>query len=347
MFPIVRRIYRRLRIGVKNEEMDGSVLLTSICSRIYHLFENKVLGQSCFLRKLNKSLWADEIVIMSEVFFVEKDSLNKVPDVVRSLALKDFSGKEVLIKLHMGERGNKWYVKPEFVKVVTDELKKIGLNPFIYDTIILYGGQRNSRLKYENLAREHEFDKIGCDVVIGNKGSPVRLNEEGIEFTFEVAEEVYSVKNIVSIVHAKGSSQTGFAGTMKNMGMGGVSKSTKLAMHSASLKRKMLTLGKSPVTFNKIIAMGTKACLVDKSLMCIHVLLDITKECDCRRNALPIICPDLGYLLSKDPVGIEAASIDMIIQNSGPAVFKRDPWEQVEFAEKIGLGSRTYELVNV
>jgi hypothetical protein len=285
--------------------------------------------------------------LMSNVFFVEKNSVSKIPDVLRNLILKDFTGKEVLIKLHMGEKGNKWYVKPGFVKVVTDELKKIGFVPLIYDTVIIYGGQRNTREKHENLAREHGFDKIGCDVVIGDKGQFVELNEEGIEFKFEVAEELYSVKNVVSIVHAKGSSMTGFAGTLKNIGMGGVSKSCKFAMHAASIKRKIVTMGRSPLTFNKILAMGAKACLMGKNVICIHVLLDITKECDCRRNALPIICQDLGFLLSKDPVAIEAASIDMIIKNAGAGVLKRDPWEQVEFAEKIGLGSRKYELVNV
>ena len=284
---------------------------------------------------------------MNKVFFVEKDSVYKICDVLRDLVLKDFAGKEVLIKLHMGEKGNQWYVKPEFVKVVTDELKKIGLMPFIYDTVIIYGGHRNSREKYENLARQHGFDQIGCDVVIGDKGRFVDLNEEGIEFRFEVSEELYNVKNVVSIVHAKGSSQTGFAGTLKNLGMGGVSKSCKFAMHAASVKRKIVTLGRSQLTFNKILAMGAKACLLGKNAICVHVLLDITKECDCRRNALPIICKDLGFLLSKDPVAIEAASIDMILKNAGADVFRRDPWEQVEFAEKIGLGSRKYELVKV
>jgi len=284
---------------------------------------------------------------MSDVYFVEKGDLDKVREVFLNLASSDLPGNDALIKLHMGERGNKWYVKPEFVKVVTDELKKIGAKPFLYDTVIIYGGQRNTREKHENLAREHGFDKIGCDVVIGDKGQFVELNEEGIEFKFEVAEELYSVKNVVSIVHAKGSSMTGFAGTLKNIGMGGVSKSCKFAMHAASVKRKIVTLGRSRLTFNKILAMGAKACLMGKNVICIHVLLDITKECDCRRNALPIICKDLGFLLSKDPVAVEAASIDMIIKNAGAGVFKRDPWEQVEFAEKIGLGSRKYELVKV
>jgi len=284
---------------------------------------------------------------MSEVYFVEKGALDKVGDVFRNLAAKDFAGKDVLIKLHFGERGNQWYVKPDFVKIVADELKGIGFAPSLFETPILYGGQRNTKEKHENLAREHGFDKIGCPVVIGDKGQFVNLDEEGIEFRFEVAEELYGAKNVVSVVHAKGAALTGFSGTIKNLGMGGVSKACKLAMHTASLKRKMVTLGKSPATFNKILAMGAKACLLGKNVVCVHVLLDITKECDCSRHALPIICRDLGYLLSKDPVAIEAASIDMIVDNGGPGVFKRDPWEQVEFAEKIGLGSRTYELVNV
>ncbi|MDH4271710.1 MAG: DUF362 domain-containing protein [Candidatus Aminicenantes bacterium] len=284
---------------------------------------------------------------MSQVFFVPKGGPDKIGPILRKLVLEDFAGQDVLVKVHMGERENKWYVKPEFVKVVTDELKNLGSTPFLYDTTVIYGGQRTTREKHENLAREHGFDKIGCAVVIGDKGNVVPLSEEGIDFKFEVAEELSRTKNVVSIVHAKGHSLTGFAGTIKNLGMGGVSKACKLAMHTASLRRKVATLGKSPATFNKILAMGAKACLLGKKVVGIHVLLDITKECDCSRNALPIICRDLGYLLSRDPVAIEAASIDMIIKDAGPAVFKRDPWEQVEFAAKIGLGSRTYELVDV
>jgi uncharacterized protein len=284
---------------------------------------------------------------MSEVYFVEKGSRDKVGAVFGKLAARDFAGEDVLVKLHFGERGNQWYVKPDFVKILTDGLKDLGFAPFLFETVILYGGQRNTREKHENLAREHGFDRIGCAVVIGDKGRFVSLNEEGIEFRFEVAEELYGAKNLVSVVHAKGAALTGFSGTLKNLGMGGVSKACKLAMHTASLKRKITTLGKSPATFNKVLAMGAKACLLGKNVVCVHVLLDITKECDCARNALPIICPDLGFLLSKDPVAIEAASIDLIVNEAGPAVFKRDPWEQVEFAAKIGLGSRDYELVKV
>jgi uncharacterized protein len=284
---------------------------------------------------------------MSQVFFIEKGSPEKIAGAVRDLAGRDFAGAEVMIKVHMGERGNKWFVKPATVRIVTDELRKGGSRPFIYDTAIVYGGGRNTREKYRALATEHGFDAIGCDVVIGDKGRFVDLEEDGIAFRFEVSEEVFRTGHIVSVVHGKGHSLTGFGGTIKNIGMGCVSKSCKLAMHAATVKGKLKTLGRSPVSFNKVLAMGAKACLAGKQLLCFHVLLDVTKSCDCARNALPIICPDLGYLLSRSPVAIEAASIDMITAAGGPSVFRRDPWEQVAFAEKIGLGSRTYELVRV
>jgi uncharacterized protein len=284
---------------------------------------------------------------MSKVYFVEKDSPEKVAGVFRELTLGDFAGKDVLVKLHMGERGNRWYVKPKTVRIVTDELRKAGSRPVIYDTAIVYGGQRNTREKYRALATEHGFDAIGCDVVIGDRGPSVDLTEGGIDFRFEVADEVFRAGHIVSVVHAKGHSLTGFGGTIKNIGMGGVSKACKLAMHAAAVTGKLKTLGRSPVSFNKVLAMGAKACLAGKALICFHVLLDITKSCDCAKNALPIICPDLGYLLCRDPVASDAASIDMIIQAAGPSVFRRDPWEQVAFAERIGLGSRAYELVRV
>lgn len=284
---------------------------------------------------------------MSDVFFVDKSSPRKIPGVVSELAKDAFAGAEVMVKLNMGERGNKWYVKPDTVRIVTDELRKSEASPFIYDTVIVYGGQRNTHDKYTNLAVEHGFDKIGCPVVIGDKGRIVPMDEEGIAFRFEVAEQVLRTGHIVSIVHAKGSSQTGFAGTLKNVGMGGVSKSCKLAMHAAAIKKALTPWGRGPLTFNKVLALAAKACLAGKRLLCFHVLLDITTECDCRRNALPIVCPDLGYLLSTDPVAVEAASIEMILEHGGPGAFKRDPWEQVEFAEKIGLGSRAYGLVRI
>ena len=110
---------------------------------------------------------------MSDVFFVDKSSPDKIPGIVSQLVGDTFAGQDVLIKLNMGERGNKWYVKPPTVRIVTDELKRSGARPIIYDTVIIYGGQRNTYEKYANLAIEHDFDKIGCPVGLGSRSHEI------------------------------------------------------------------------------------------------------------------------------------------------------------------------------
>lgn len=285
---------------------------------------------------------------MSRVIFVEKNSVEKIPLALKEFGMGKFAEKKVLVKLHMGEEKNKWYVKPKYVKVVADELKKIKSDPFLFDTVVIYGGGRNSKEKYLETAKKHGFDGVGCEIVIGNEGKIVKTEGGGIKFNFQVAEELYKTESIVSISHAKGHILTGFGGTIKNFGMGGVSKSTKLAMHTASVTRNIPFLSKTKVTFDKVLALGAKACLEKKNVVYMNVLLDITKECDCANDALPIICKDLGFLFSDDPVAIDAASVDLIQKNAGSdQVFHKDPWEHIKFAEEIGLGSTKYDLVKM
>jgi len=64
----------------------------------------------------------------------------------------------------------------------------------------------------------------------------------------------------------------------------------------------------------------------------------------------PIICPDIGYLVSTDPVAIDTASIDLIYSKR-PDIFKKkthiDPYDQIQSAETIGLGTSQYRLTSL
>ncbi len=111
-------------------------------------------------------------------------------------------------------------------------------------------------------------------------------------------------------------------------------------------------------------ALGAVTGLTDKVLY-ISFLMDITPDCDCVPWSDAPIVPDIGFLVSTDPVAIDAASLDLINQERGLACSSlhchHEPgenkftgvWDYVEgayileYAEKIGLGSRTYELVEL
>ena len=79
-------------------------------------------------------------------------------------------------------------------------------------------------------------------------------------------------------------------------------------------------------------------------------LLSITKDCDCWNEAQKPIMSDIGILASKDPVAIDAASLDLIRQKTKKELTDMsypdvDPWVQIHYGAEIGLGSNTYELV--
>jgi len=282
---------------------------------------------------------------MSQVFFVKKDSMKNITKALEEIEIKKFSNKKVLVKLHMGEENNKWYVKPNIVKIVVDELKKIKSSPFLFDTVVLYRGSRDSKEKYMQVAEKHGFTNIG-DVVIGDGGERVKMEDGGIKFSYEVADDIYKAKDIFAVSHAKGHIITGFGGAIKNFGMGGVSKKTKFKMHAASTLKRFLTFGTSKTVFDKILSLGAKACITGKNVLYMNVLLDITKHCDCVNEALPIICKDMGFLFSDDIVAIDAAAVEMIEKTAGK-FFEKDPWEHIRFAEKIGMGSMKYKLVEI
>lgn len=94
----------------------------------------------------------------------------------------------------------------------------------------------------------------------------------------------------------------------------------------------------------------------------LNFLLSVTPVCDCWSKSDPPIVPDIGVLASRDPVALDQASVDLVkaapglgeLEGCGPgtdkfrAVHKTIDWSfQLEHAERLGLGSRAYELVTL
>ncbi|MBN1578722.1 MAG: DUF362 domain-containing protein [Chitinispirillaceae bacterium] len=85
----------------------------------------------------------------------------------------------------------------------------------------------------------------------------------------------------------------------------------------------------------------------------INVALRITAECDCLAKDDPRIVPDVGLFAATDPAAIDQASYDLVCTKAGgfdpfrKAHPKRDPVRQLDCAERMGLGTRNYELVTV
>lgn len=115
---------------------------------------------------------------------------------------------------------------------------------------------------------------------------------------------------------------------------------------------------------NKKIAEYSLAVVKDRPQFHISLVMDISPYCDCHPENDVAIVPDVGMFASFDPVALDQACTDMV--NAQPAlpgsILAENPrgrdhvntvhpitdWSvMLDHAEKIGLGTRKYELITL
>jgi len=329
---------------------------------------------------------------MKDVYFFT--DIKKLKEAVEACGIQDFVEKEVLVKLHMGEPGNKYFPQPSFVKKIIEQLQQVKASPFLYDTTVCYNSPRNDKDKYLEVAEKHGFSQetMDCDIIIDGTGMDVTMDD----VSFTIGSRLYECDHIFAISHVKGHNGTGMGGAIKNFGMGGVTKETKKWIHTQAKPMyhkekctfcgrcaevcpfKAITIDNDEWVYNTrrcfgcdacvqncptnalehqsghslqyLIACAAKASLKDKKVIYLNELKRISQNCDCDPLAGPIICPDIGYLVSTDPVAIDAASLDLIYGKK-PDIFKKetniDPIDMVKYGEEIRLGTSSYRLVEL
>ena len=122
----------------------------------------------------------------------------------------------------------------------------------------------------------------------------------------------------------------------------------------------------APSILNYKIAEYTKAVVDGRPCFHVSLVMDVSPNCDCHgENDVPIV-PNVGMFASFDPVALDQACIDAVLAQpkmpnsvigSGEACKCEDyfkaahpdtDWEAALIhSEKIGLGSREYELVKI
>jgi len=96
-----------------------------------------------------------------------------------------------------------------------------------------------------------------------------------------------------------------------------------------------------------------------------NFVLDVSPQCDCYPFSDTPIVPNIGILASLDPVAIDQASADLVNKTQGlpdtrlkdnilpgedkfKGIYPHIDWNiQLDYAEKLGLGTREYDLIEV
>ena len=371
----------------------------------------------------------------SKVYFTDmrtkafgKGLMGKLVNLLKTAGMDqiDFNGKFTAIKIHFGEPGNLSFLRPNFARVVADEIKKLGGKPFLTDCNTLYVGHRKDALDHIESAYLNGFTPYttGCHVIIadGLKGGDETLvpvpHGEYVKQA-KIGRAIMDADVFISLAHFKGHEMTGFGGALKNIGMGCGSRAGKMEQHSSGkcvvdealcrgCRRCAKECGSNAITYenNKAhidqdICKGCGRCIgactfnaisneewdagdkldckmaeyaqaVCQDRPCFHINLamDISPNCDCHGDNDAAILPNIGMFASFDPVALDQACVDAC-QKTAPMPnsqlsdnLAKPDWkhyhdhfmdsnphvhwkETLEHAEKIGMGTREYELIKV
>ena len=176
-----------------------------------------------------------------KVYYIPLKSFEKVPEYIEKIS-KDFFGKNrfVAIKIHFGEKGNKYFLDPKFSVPIVKAAKKKGALPYLTDTNTIYHGSRSNSVKHFLVAHGHGYktEKLEAPVIIsgglrGNDYDEVKIDGRHFKIV-KIARGISDADSMVVVSHVKGHILTGFGGAIKNIGMGCSSRSAKYEMHNAA-----------------------------------------------------------------------------------------------------------------
>ena len=166
--------------------------------------------------------------------------LDKLTRLIREAGIGtiDFKNHYAAIKMHFGEPGNLAFLRPNWAKCVSDEVKRLGGKPFLTDCNTLYVGGRKNALDHLDSANLNGFNPLttGCQIIIadGLKGTDevdVPVDGNYVKKA-HIGRAVMDADIFISLNHFKGHEATGFGGALKNIGMGCGSRAGKMDMHS-------------------------------------------------------------------------------------------------------------------
>jgi len=97
-------------------------------------------------------------------------------------------------------------------------------------------------------------------------------------------------------------------------------------------------------------ASGVCSLFAGKSLF-INILTRISKDCDCMGHTFKKIVPDIGIMVSRDPVAVDAASLDLVEERAGVSIsqlaYDIPNRVQLDYSQKLHFGNIDYRLIRM
>ncbi len=266
----------------------------------------------------------------------------------------------VAVKISTGEPGGHNFLQPSLIK---------GLVKLVDGTIVecntAYEGRRNTTEAHLEAAREHGFFEI-ADVDIMDSEGEMKLDVKDkthIKYNI-VGSHLKNYDFMINLAHFKGHAMGGFGGVLKNQSIGVASSHGKAYIHSAGVTDDLVKMWEcldDQIGFLESMAAAAQSVHNyfgnGERIIYINVMNNMSIDCDCDAHPAEPLLKDVGILASTDPVALDQACLDIVFavkpeegNDNGPLVERIKSLHGthiVDHAEKIGLGTKKYELVGI
>ena len=290
----------------------------------------------------------------SKVYFCREVSPSKLVEMYKLLG-KELTGN-VAVKVHSGEEGNQNYLRPEFMKEMIDYV-----NGTVVECNTAYAGERNTTEKHLKTIKKHGWNDLYKFDLMDAEGPDISIPvRNGVHLKEDfLGKNIKNYDSCLVLSHFKGHPMGGFGGALKQLSIGFASSVGKSWIHSAGTNKDQYTLWDNlPPQDDFLESMAEAASAVvdyfKGNMVFINVMANMSVDCDCCSVAEDPCMKDMGILISLDPVAIDQACIDLVMNSDDPGkdhfmerVNSRNGIHTIERANELGVGSREYELIEV
>ncbi len=292
----------------------------------------------------------------SKVYFTKDITPENLIRIYESLGL-ELKGK-IGVKVSTGEDGAKGYLKADLIGPFVKKL-----NGTIIECNTAYAGARNTADDHMKVAEKHGFTSF-ADVDIMDADGEFKIPvENGKHLKYDIIGNNFANYDaIVNLAHAKGHMMGGFGACLKNQSIGIASRNGKAYIHSCGQDENPDTAwGRKFEQIDFIESMAEAAKAVadylaknNKQIVYIAVMNYLSVDCDCDAHQSEPVMSDLGIVASFDPVAVDQAFIDLVWSSKEEGakllqerIDRQLGREILPYAEKLGLGSTDYELIEI
>lgn len=289
----------------------------------------------------------------SVVYMTKEISPEAIVKLYKALG-REAKGK-VAIKISTGEPGGHNFLQPsliaDFVKL-TDGT--------IVECNTAYEGRRFSTEDHRRAAEEHGFTAIAPVDIMDADGEVKLPVTDGKHLKYDIVGSHYPDYDFTVILsHFKGHAMGGFGGAVKNMSIGIASSNGKSYIHTAGKRDTTAGLWENIAPqddFLESMAEAAKAVAdhCGENIIYISVANNLSVDCDCDSNPADPQMHDIGVLASLDPIALDKACTDLVRSSDDHGkihlierIDSRHGMHTLDYGEQIGLGSKTYKIVNL